>query len=285
MTNKITVYLMGGLGNQLFMIFAGFSYAIDNGIGFALHSLREKTMSNTRTYWNTLLECFKDNVQLHHSLISYEEKYFEYVPIPDNMKDGNHMIHGYFQSDKYFRHNYEKIIEFMGLRDKIATVRREYSHLSSKKTIAVHFRMGDYVGLQFYHCIKNPDYYISALKSLEKELQLRDENLETDYDILYFCQEYDIPTVEKYIDCIKNFGKIKCNFIRVPQHIPDWQQMLLMSCCEHFVIANSTFSWFGAYFAENSDKIVYYPKIWFGPGYKDKNLHDLFPESWKVIDL
>jgi hypothetical protein len=276
---------MGGLGNQLFMIFAAFSYAIDHDIKLALHSFKEKTMSNTRTYWNSLLDSFKDIVELHHNEIGYEEHDFGHIPIPDYLIDGNQMIRGYFQSEKYFKHNYDKIIEFMNLRNKIASVKSEYSFLYTKKTIALHFRMGDYIGLQMYHCIKNPDYYIAALKSLEKELELRGENLETDYNILYFCQEYDIPTVEKYIHCIKNFAKINCNFIRVPHTIPDWQQMLLMSSCEHFIIANSTFSWFGAYFSEYSDKIVYHPKIWFGPAYNDKNLSDLFPETWKGIDL
>ena len=74
------------------------------------------------------------------------------------------------------------------------------------------------------------------------------------------------------------------NFVRVPYEIPDWEQMLLMSLCQHFVIANSTFSWFGAYFSENTDKIVYYPHVWFGPALcHTHDIKDLCPSSWQSI--
>ena len=55
-----------------------------------------------------------------------------------------------------------------------------------------------------------------------------------------------------------------------------------MSNCDNIIIANSTFSWFGAYFS-NSDNIIY-PNKWFGPANSNKNLKDLFPEMWiKII--
>lgn len=60
--------------------------------------------------------------------------------------------------------------------------------------------------------------------------------------------------------------------------------MLIISLCECNVIANSTFSWWGAYFNTNNDKIVCYPNIWFGNACKDKNnIQDLFPENWIKI--
>ena len=64
--------------------------------------------------------------------------------------------------------------------------------------------------------------------------------------------------------------------------------MLTMSLCQHHIIANSTFSWWGAYFGYalvNNNKLVYYPSIWFGSGLGDKKMDDLFPEGWKKINI
>ena len=56
-----------------------------------------------------------------------------------------------------------------------------------------------------------------------------------------------------------------------------------MSLVQHNIIANSTFSWWGAYLNKNKDKIVTYPSIWFGPENKDKITIDLFPSNWDKI--
>ena len=58
--------------------------------------------------------------------------------------------------------------------------------------------------------------------------------------------------------------------------------MLLMSSCQDNIIANSTFSWWGAYFNTNNEKIVCYPYKWFGPS-ANHNICDLFPDSWQKI--
>ena len=61
--------------------------------------------------------------------------------------------------------------------------------------------------------------------------------------------------------------------------------MHLMSLCNHNIIANSTFSWWGAYFNHHEDKIVCYPDIWFGPAQGNKYMGDLFPEKWYKVSL
>jgi hypothetical protein len=56
-----------------------------------------------------------------------------------------------------------------------------------------------------------------------------------------------------------------------------------MSSCKHNIIANSTFSWWGAYLNENNDKIVCYPSLWFGNELQNKDTCDLFLDNWKKI--
>jgi hypothetical protein len=85
---------------------------------------------------------------------------------------------------------------------------------------------------------------------------------------------------------ISNYlGHEHFEYILVDNHgLEDWEQMILMSLCDHHIIANSTFSWWGAYFNSNPNKIVYCPSVWFGPGYQDKNTVDLYPTTWKIVE-
>ena len=59
--------------------------------------------------------------------------------------------------------------------------------------------------------------------------------------------------------------------------------MISMSLCQHNIIANSSFSWWGAYLNDNAN-IVYYPDVWFGPAQNNKNITDLYPYNWKRIN-
>ena len=61
---------------------------------------------------------------------------------------------------------------------------------------------------------------------------------------------------------------------------PDYIELYMMSLCDHNIIANSSFSWWGAWLNENPNKKVIAPKKWFGPAYGDINDNDLVPETW-----
>jgi hypothetical protein len=73
-------------------------------------------------------------------------------------------------------------------------------------------------------------------------------------------------------------------FFRGGNKLEDWEQMLLMSCCHHNIIANSSFSWWAAYFNFWSDKIICYPSVWFGEVSKI-NTKDLCPPEWNRISV
>ena len=72
-------------------------------------------------------------------------------------------------------------------------------------------------------------------------------------------------------------------FIKLGNELDDWEEMLVMSLCQHNIIANSTFSWWGAYFNENKEKIVCYPSLWFGEALSHYNTKDLHPTKWTRI--
>ena len=200
----------------------------------------------------------------------YDEKEFHYNKIPEY--DNDVVLKGFYQSDKYFRHNINKIKNILDIDNKIANVKQEFPEYFNRKTIAIHFRIGNYYSLQNLHPIKPVQYYLNALK----ELANRDIMLQ-DYNILLFCQDIDNNIVNEYIKIINNHYP-NMNYKKVADNIPDWKQMLLMSSCDNFIIANSTFSWMGAYLANKNYVIA--PEVWFGPYYKNNKLHDLRPENW-----
>lgn len=287
----VYLYLQAGLGNQLFMIFNLISYSIDNNINYKILSYDDKTMNDTKTYWDTILKRFKGTVtepvsDLINRLNEYNEPRYAFDKIPTQISLNNDiMLKGFFQSPKYYEHNYNKILEISGIKQMIQEVKEEYGYLLNKKTIALHFRIGDYIYLQNYHCIKTPEYYVHALRFLEEDLKNRGEKI-SDYNILYFSQSQDEYYIHEYMKILQNIHHIPdiYKFIQVPYDIEDWKQMLLMSLCQHFIIANSTFSWFGAYFSEDPNKIIYYPKDWFGPTLKNTHdIKDLCPSTWKAI--
>ena len=104
------IYLKGGLGNQLFQIFAGISYSINNKTDFLISDLHYVNQNNKvtirDTYWKNILKSLKNKVTKQDkddTYYVYKETKFEYVPIPKNYK--NLWLEGYFQSHRYFSVN------------------------------------------------------------------------------------------------------------------------------------------------------------------------------------
>lgn len=275
----IKIWVHSGLCNQLFMIFAGISYALKKGIDYVIYSNDTRTIDNGNpVYWDNLLVPLKSKIakELDMSLPLYQEPNFSYDSIPENI-DVSFNIRGYFQSYKYFQENYDKIFELTGLKDKRNEVKNEYSYVYNKKCIAIHFRIGDYIGLQANHPIIPIEYYENALKYLESKLNLND------YNILYFCQKIDNERVIKLIETLN--ATRNYTFLKVPDEVPDWKQLLMISLCNHCIIANSTFSWWGAYIIDNPEKIVCYPFLWFGENLRKNNTKDLCPPEWVKIEF
>lgn len=285
MTNTVSIVLMGGLGNQLFQIFALLSYSIDNNKSFQIND-HTKNMGITRSdYWTNFLSLLSQyvvsNDEWRNSRI-YMEKYHHYIPITNTPT--SFTLFGYFQSFKYFEHNLQTIKDKINYQEKYSYVADKYfsSYIPISKTpISIHFRVGDYKDKQDYHPVMELKYYIDSLKYIFKH------DLATNNHLLFFFEEQDYDyVINKFIIPIKHFefpGGLNITFQTIDHTIPDWEQMILMSKCKHNVIANSSFSWWGAYLNDNEGKKICYPEKWFGPKLSEKNTNDMFPTSWNKI--
>ena len=311
----ITATIMGGLGNQLFQIFTTIAAALrNNDTFFFIHQdeLAGNPGHPRYTHWSTLLrglrsylKPFNDTTthKMFQSLPTWNEIGFHYTAIPtETPKYPKPLrLHGYFQSEKYFVDKYASVCEMIQLPQQQSWIKHMYSNeswsadyvgLSTKKRILVstHFRIGDSIYNLHIHPVMTVDYYYRAMCRIIASMS--DDSASAPLAFLIFYEPCDKEIVMKHVSNLKQlcatdvngpaYGRdIQFHFVR--DTIADWQQMLLMSVCDHNIIANSTFSWWGAYFNTNPQKVVCYPSVWFGPGVAH-NTMDLCPESWAKID-
>ena len=296
----ISCIIMGGLGNQLFQIYTTMALSLEMKTNFIFPKNKLQTDKRTDTYWDSFLkELYKDTRVMDIKNMKYplyKEKEFKYNKIqimPDLIKKNTGvMLYGYFQSYKYFDKEYKNISNYIKLDESRSEVRNMYyKKYENSNVISVHFRMGDYKNLQNCHPILGDEYYINSIKFVLSKKQSIIK-----WTILYFCEEEDMDEVKSKVEKIK----AECiEYLRVQEwgrghevdferannesKMEDWRQLLLMSCCQHNIIANSSFSWWAAYFNDNSEKIICYPETWFGYQLSQHNTSDLCPKSWNKI--
>lgn len=278
----IYIEIMGGLGNQLFQIFTGISYAIDNKTAFKIKFNKADLISpvdgisKRPTYWDNFLNSIRGFTYTERPMLPVfsEKEAFKYNKI--HIVSEEFILFGYFQSYLYFENNKDTIIRLLKIDKNKELVKNEnLNFFKNKSPISMHFRIGDYAKASQVHPILDVEYYKQALKSLSEKIP----NLSRDYYIIYFFEPIDKDVVYEKIKLLQQeYPGIEfrpCN-----ENIEDYKQMLLMSCCSHNILANSTFSWWGAYFNNNPEKIVVYPEKWINT--RDK-LNDLHIKSWIFI--
>jgi hypothetical protein len=256
----ITTHLKGGLGNQMFQIATAYSLALDNNDECAFWFGNPNiNQGNTAKYYKTnVYKNIKELAEDHVLLINYIEPQFNYTPIP-YQKDL--VLQGFFQSEKYFKNHKKEVIKLFKHEDLISRIKFDF-----KNSVSVHVRRGDYVidlFMQAYLPPQSIGYYNKALAFIDSKVQV---------DHIYIFSD-DIKW------CKENFKDKRITFV---EEQPDYMDMYIMSKCEHNIIANSSFSWWGAYLNENENKIVCAPVNWFGFAFKD-DWQDIYREKWIKI--
>ncbi|MBD23820.1 MAG: hypothetical protein CMG46_02280 [Candidatus Marinimicrobia bacterium] len=267
-----SIILQGELGDQLFQIFTLYSYALQHNYRIYLSKIKE---DNTKyTYWDTIFKYFKPylvDVHLlqHTRFYHYIEQVYNYRTLP-TVKN-NIMLTGYFQSYKYF----DKYKEDIYQRLKIKTLQEEVinmhmvPYIDSKK-VSIHFKIGNDKDSQN---ILGYNYYEKCIEMITNKID--------DILFIYFYEEEDYEQVQMIINQLKD--EFTNTFIPINTCINDWEQLLCISCCNHNIISNCNFSWWGAYLNMDNYKKVYYPSKWFSPTLS-YNTCTLFPNTWIKVN-
>ena len=246
---------MGNLGNQLFELASSIGIATLYGHGYRFPEWQYS-------------ENFKGHFAPGHvpdaKLLSEKHYHYHDWAIPEN---GNYDLKGWLQSEKYWKHKEDQIRGMFTFQEEFAAgVRNRFAQAFEKPTIAISIRRGDYVGNPNYELLP-ATYYIQALLKHFPDYK--------EHNIIFFSD--DLPYCRVHFECLPNaWFTDNCSPI---------EQLCLMSQCDHFIIANSTFSWWGAYLGEKAGTKVIRPAYLFaGALLKQNDSKDFYPDRWISFD-
>ncbi len=289
----ILVELIGGMGNQMFQYAAAKSLALhhkeqlrlvaNDGTGknipegipqrqFDLHhfhlpdspaSAAEIRYLSSISALEKIIEKAKPNYKrriYREPFFHYDVNFFEARPTV--------FLKGLWQSEKYFDRYKNDIREIFRFSDDLITSLKEVTDkMSEQHSIAVHIRRGDYlakVSLQVLGLMPI-EYYKKGMELLSSKI----------IDPVFYIFSDDIGWAKENL---KMDNAVFVSGSITKHHIED---LFLMSQCKHNIIANSSFSWWGAWLNNHPQKIVIAPKKWFNQGPKDTQ--DLIPGEWIKI--
>lgn len=269
----------GRLGNQMFQ-YAGFRYISEkHGYDWVIPPPSSKYEANYG-----LFDCFKmssvkeenfgfvpNNFQTFKSAtFTFNQQFVDRCPDNCNLED-------YFQSEKYFKPIEDLIRSDFEFKDDYLNPCKEFIDQFEGKVIFLHVRRGDYLNLQDYHPPCGLDYYSKAL-----------EEFPEDYPVLVFsddidwCSQQEIFSDERFYLSENNEryshlhkdadGQMRSSLI-------PYTDLCLMSLCSDAIIANSSFSWWGAWLIKNKNKKIVAPNNWFGPS-ANIDSSDIIPDDW-----
>ena len=250
----------GRLGNQLFQIATTVATALRNNIVYAFPKWEYN--KQLRTPIQSFVNDYEEKIKLSFDNI-YREETFNYneIDLSNLIKKDNTVnvisLSGYFQSEKYFKDYRPSIIRLFAPSSELhKEVINKYYSISSQTyfapTCSIHVRRTDYVDNQFYHPLDMEYYTDSIIKMIVDEQVANYIVFSDDID---WCKEHFAPLIHLFKD-------ISIKFSEGNDELTD---LMLMKYCHHHIIANSSFSWWGAWLCINPEKKVIFPPKWFGP--------------------
>lgn len=293
--------IVGGLGNQMFQYAVAVALAYDKGdeVGIccldyqnASHNMHngyeldrvfgirakqhdENLLSETIGWqafppWRKLLrKRYCSNFRSPRYIVEPSLQYWpalasKYAKIKDCY------VVGYWQSEKYFKKIAPSIRDFFKFKQNMSDANKHVlSEIKKSNSVSLHVRRGDYLTSKSavsVHGTCTANYYQDAINEIA----------ERHGKISIFAFSDDIDWVRSNIKSDYSIEFVDCN-----TGSDSYWDMMLMSNCKHNIIANSTFSWWGAWLNPHENKTVVAPKDWFR---REKNIrHDLIPDDWVCL--
>lgn len=291
----IIVKLMGGLGNQMFQYAFAKHLSVKNGVELKLDTsllnnlalgekftIRDLGLSHfnikpifasdlelkryNKSKFSKILDLIYLNLPFKINNLYIREPSFSFYKMALDAPN-NCCLDGYWQSEKYFIDiRKELLIDFTIASELSSETKKLEEKIKSEQAVSIHVRRGDYITVkenQNLYAACNERYYKKAMDKIKEK--------HADAVFYVFSDEPEwfkenIKTKETIHYVSHNSGKNA------------YQDLYLMSLCKHNIIANSSFSWWGAWLNQNQNKMVIAPKDWFKNNYRDTR--DLIPHSW-----
>jgi len=294
----IIVKLFGGLGNQMFQIAFGKALAIKNHVELKADNSyllnNEAKVNYTNRSFEISVFDFKVSFASQKEIESFSTSKIGkiwnlstlYLPFKSKsffLKEPFHhyfrralkspsncYVDGYWQSELYFKVYRPEILKMFTFNENISDLSREIAtEIQSFNSVSLHIRRGDYVTNALnnqIHGTCDTDYYVKAMSLIESKIE----------DVVFYVFSDDQEWFEANI-------KTKSNYKLITHNTGDksFEDMYLMSLCKHNIIANSSFSWWGAWLNQNENKIVVAPHRWMNNS--PKNTKDVVPKNWIKI--
>jgi len=260
---------MGRLANQMFqyaslkgiaknigadICIPNYTQIVDDGIG---NKLRTELFDSFDLNVNVGLLNNGHAPVVHERFFHFDEELFSLCP--DHVS-----LQGYFQTEKYFKHIEDEIREDFTFKDEVLKPCKEMIS-SVENPLALHVRRTDYVANSENHPPCSIEYYKKALEYFDD-----DRNVIVFSDDPTWCSQQELFSDDRFL---------------ISENTDNRVDLCLMSLCNDFIIANSSYSWWGAWLSSNKKKKVIAPDQWFGKtGYtKDHDTKDLIPDDWTRI--
>jgi Glycosyl transferase family 11 len=286
----IFVYLQGGLGNQMFQYAFAKALATEKNMPFVIDTSHfEKAVLLGETPRSIQLQLFQTefkiasafDTQLIHDIrypsllkrvwFKITQRYPLEIVNDDKSLDAvkassadHYFLSGYFQNEIYFQDNQDEIRRDFQSKESISIPFETHA-----KTVSVHIRRGDYItnaNASAHHGVCGMDYYERAFSYIESKISNPQYIFFSD-DITW-CKEH-----------FKN--KINAYFIEDRADKQEHEDLVLMSNCAHHIIANSSYSWWGAWLNASHTKIVVAPARWNNAQTSATNQY--VPSTWKQL--
>ena len=269
----ITVNLKGGLGNQMFQYACGRALALKNDTGLSL--IRSQSSSDiarpfSLTHFNIKAEVVSGRkspffLKLKEKLKQKITGNFHVGFDPKILRLGQTgYLDGYFQSELYFKDYEGSIREDFTLKEPLLGNKAVIADIikNDPNAVSVHVRRGDYLTHPDFGGIATKEYYESAITEIQSHFPAA----------RFYVFSDDIGWCQTELPSLKEAAFVSNS------ELEDFDEMHLMTLTKHHIIANSSFSWWGAWLGQNPTKIVIAPARW-------SNLHedwyrDIIPEKW-----
>ena len=281
----IVVRLRGGLGNQLFQYAAARALAHRLGVPLGL---------DTRAYRKNKLRSFELSAYriaavpssagslppkprhrlrrrlwqaLHPAMKIFTERRFSFDPSVLTLRDDTY-LEGFFQSERYFRDAETQLRADLTLREPpIGDEQRILAHVRGTAAVSLHVRRGDYVS----DAATRDAVGSLALSYYEQAVALIAERMNATPTVFIFSDDPEWARANLALP-------YPTEVIAIEPRRPPAHDLALMAACRHHVIANSSFSWWGAWLNPSQSKIVVAPQQWFANSALDTTT--LLPQSW-----